>query len=69
MQISKSNNSEILMLGDLTNGEFWNKFHDKTDSVYAPLMENAAVIETQLEEYWDQAYTASKYCEYFLPEH
>ena len=69
MQIFKANNSKVLVLGDLTNGEFWNLFHDKTDPVYAPLMENAAVIETQLEEYWDQAYTASKYCEYFLPEH
>lgn len=58
-------NDEI-NLTDKTNAFVWSQYHDKTDS---PLFEDAARIETQLEEYWLQAYNASKYCEYFLPEH
>ena len=50
----------------LTNGQFWHNYHQ--DSANAYLFEQAAVIETQLQTYWDQAYTASKYCKYFLPE-
>ena len=34
-----------------------------------PLFDYAAAIETQLESYWTAAYAASKYCDYFLPEH
>lgn len=32
------------------------------------LQEKAFQIETQLTEYWTQAFVASKNCEYFLPE-
>lgn len=63
--VQVSNENEI-DLTDKTNAFVWSQYHDKTDS---PLFEDAARIETQLEEYWLQAYNASKYCEYFLPEH
>lgn len=53
-------------LKNYTNAQLWSEFHSETES---PLFEDAARIETQLEEYWLQAYNASKYCEYFLPEH
>ena len=60
-------NSKLLKdLKNYTNAQLWSEFHSQTDS---PLFEDAARIETQLEEYWLQAYNASKYCEYFLPEH
>lgn len=51
----------------LTNGSFWYKYHEKIE--WPTLFEAAAAIETQLQTYWDQAYTASKYCKYFLPEY
>ena len=58
-------------LDDLQNihtmGNFWYKFHKDLDQ---PVLFNfAASIEAQLEEYWQSAYTASNYCEYFIPEH
>ena len=56
----------IETISNITNGTFWYKFHTRTN--VATLFENAAAIETKLQEYWDQAYTASKYCRYFLPE-
>lgn len=59
-------NGDKIDLTNKTNAFVWSQYHDKTDS---PLFEDAARIETQLEEYWLQAYNASKYCEYFLPEH
>ena len=50
----------------LTNGTFWNKYKNRLD---LPLLnEQAASIQAQLTLYWEQAFTASKYCEYFLPE-
>lgn len=49
-----------------TNGTFWNKYRNRLD--IPVLFENAAVIETKLEEYWQLALTASKYCEYFIPD-
>lgn len=51
---------------NISNGEFWFKYHDRTD---CPLLfEQAAVIESELSLYWSQAYSASLGCEYFLPE-
>lgn len=50
----------------LTNGTFWNRYKDRMNLPI--LFEEAASIEAQLTLYWEQAYTASKYCEYFLPE-
>lgn len=54
-------------LSKLTNGEFWYLYRNKTQSPL--LFEEAAAIEVQLTTYWNQAYTASLYCEYFLPQY
>lgn len=49
-----------------SNGTFWLKYHNRMDT--PTLFATAATIEAQLTEYWMQAYNASKFCEYFLPE-
>lgn len=54
-------------LSKISNGTLWYKYRNKID--WSIIFEAAASIETQLEVYWQQAYTASKYCKYFLPEH
>ena len=54
-------------LSKISNGTLWYKYKNKID--WSIIFEAAASIETQLEVYWQQAYTASKYCKYFLPEH
>lgn len=54
-------------LNAISNGTLWYKYRNKID--WTIIFEAAASIETQLEMYWQQAYTASKYCKYFLPEH
>ena len=51
----------------LNNGQFWMKFHDRLDLPF--MMEKAIAIETQLMTYWQQAYNASLYCEYFVPQY
>ena len=56
-------------LGELTNGELWYKYHGSTNNEYESLLEYAAVIETQLQTYWESAYGASKGCDYFLPQY
>ena len=52
-------------IGNISNGEFWYLYHSRTDQPL--LFETAAVIEIELTQYWEQAYRASLYCEYFLP--
>lgn len=59
--------SIIKNIGQCTNGEFWYLFHDDIDNTV--LFGYAATVESQLEQYWQGAYNASKYCEWFLPEH
>lgn len=54
-------------VGQLSNGEFWYNFHDRLDIV--DLNEKTAVIEAQLMLYWNEAYTASQYCQWFIPEY
>lgn len=49
-----------------TNGEFWYNYKNSDHPV---LQQQALSIETQLTQYWSTAYIASKYCEYFIPEH
>ena len=50
----------------LSNGTFWALYHS---NINLPILFSvAATIEAQLTEYWNQAYYASKMCEYFLPE-
>ena len=57
----------VINLKGLTNGSFWYYYHHDTERPL--LFEQAAAIETQLTEYWTNAYYASKGCEYFLPEY
>lgn len=57
----------IKNIGQCTNGEFWYLFHDDIDNTV--LFGYAATVESQLEQYWQSAYNASNYCEWFLPEH
>ena len=54
-------------LSKLTNGQFWYKYNTALENPI--LCEKAAVIETQLTSFWQQAYTSSLYCEYFIPEY
>lgn len=49
-----------------TNGEFWYNYKNSRHPI---LQQQALSIETQLTQYWSTAYIASKYCEYFIPEH
>lgn len=52
---------------DCTNGWFWYK---NRNAIASPLlMEKAMLIETNLTEYWTNAYYASKNCKFFLPEY
>ena len=55
----------LLPISNLTNGDFWQLYHTRTD--HPLLFEEAATIETELTQYWQIAYNASLYCEYFLP--
>lgn len=52
-------------ISNISNGHFWSLYHTRIDLPI--LFEEAAAIESQLTEYWTQAYNASLYCEYFLP--
>lgn len=61
--------SSMINLGDLTNGLFWNQYTNISDKNLAFLKEHAMIIETDLTNYWNQAYNASQLCQYFLPEH
>lgn len=65
-QISYSENKKESLVG-ITNGTFWYRYRNKIE--WPDIFSIAASIETQLETYWGQAYSASKYCKYFLPEH
>ena len=51
----------------LNNGAFWFNYHKAFAEPI--LQEKAARIETDLTIYWQQAYNASLYCNYFLPEY
>ena len=53
-------------VSNMTNGEFWYFLRDRLD--IADIYQKAAVIETQLTMHWEQAYTASQYCQWFIPE-
>lgn len=62
----KIDRTELANLTTLSNGDFWYQYHDKLE--FPTLNQHAALIESQLTQYWMQAYSASKYCEFFLPE-
>lgn len=50
------------------NGMLWYQCTEGDLKDYPSAVNLAATIEAQLEEYWQQAYSASLYCRYFLPE-
>ena len=50
----------------MSNADFWYYFKDRLDM--ATICQQAAVIETELTTYWQQAYSASLFCRWFLPE-
>ena len=54
-----------IKLDNLTHGQFWATYRDSNESA---LLQEAMVIETNLTEYWTNAYYASKNCRYFLPQ-
>jgi len=54
-------------IGKMSNGTFWYHFHNRLD--FPLIAEKAMIIETQLTTEWMQAYTASHYCEWFIPEY
>lgn len=54
-------------IGSMSNGTFWYHFHNRLD--FPLIAEKAMIIETQLTTEWMQAYTASHYCEWFIPEY
>lgn len=63
-----SNESEPdfhIVLDNLSNAEFWYTYRNDSSDI---LKEKAMLIETNLMEYWTNAYYASKNCKYFLPE-
>ena len=57
---------DVVSFSNMSNGQFWYNYRNYFSQ--PSLVTEAAVIETQLTTYWTQAYAASKYCEYFLPE-
>ena len=60
-EISKNTEGENIS----TNGEFWKYYIERDDLPF--FQERALLIEEQLTEYWLQAYSASKYCDWFIP--
>ena len=54
-------------IGNMTNGEFWYRFHNRLD--LPRIAEKSMMIETQLTTEWEQAYTASHYCQWFIPQY
>ena len=56
-------------LTDINNGTFWKRYYNNSDQRLSFLREHTMLIETDLTNYWNQAYNASQLCQYFLPEH
>lgn len=61
--------SSTIYLNSLTNGWFWSQYTNISDKNLTFLKEHAMIIETDLTNYWNQAYNASQLCQYFIPEH
>ena len=62
-------NPAVIDLQQLTNGLFWNQYNNNSNKTLNFLKEHAMIIETDLTNYWNQAYNASQLCQYFIPEH
>ena len=54
------------VIENMTNGDFWYTYSSRMD--LPTLYQRAILIASDLTIYWSQAYSASKYCEFFLPE-
>lgn len=68
-KIQLENSYDITDLSGYTNGEYWYLYrNDYRSESSALLREKAMLIETNLTEYWTNAYYASKNCRFFLPE-
>ena len=55
-----------VLMSEMTYGDFWYTYRNNSSTC---LMEKAMLIETNLTEYWTNAYYASKNCKFFLPEY
>ena len=73
ININESTSLQVNLLGNwvnnisgISNGTFWYLYHTSLD--LPVLFSTAAAIEAELTGYWNEAYNASKFCEYFLPE-
>jgi len=54
-----------------TNGDFWYEYTTTENTIERskmPLLEYAALIESNLQTYWNEAYAASLQCDIFIPE-
>lgn len=52
-----------------TNGELWYQYTvEESSQDELPLREQAALIESNLQMYWNEAYAASLLCDVFVPE-
>lgn len=58
--------SLLYQVSKMNKGNFWIQYH--TDLQHALLFERAASIETELQSLWDTALTASRGCDYFIPD-
>ena len=64
--ITLENDTNPTSLQAMSNGEFWYRYHQQTE--WPMILEQCAIIEAELTMWWNAAKTASKYCEYFLPD-
>lgn len=62
----QTQDNDATLFTSMTNGSFWYRY--ARSNKYPICFSQAAAIEAQLTEYWDNAYTASKFCEYYLPD-
>lgn len=49
-----------------TNGEFWYKVTSSSNPI-DPLLERCAIIESDLQMYWEEAHSSSLLCDIFVP--
>lgn len=64
--ITLKNDTNPTSLQAMSNGEFWYRYHQQTE--WPMILEQCAIIEAELTMWWNAAKTASRYCEYFLPD-
>ena len=67
--LTNENLISTIDLTDINNGTFWKRYYNNSDKSLNFLREHTMLIETDLTNYWNQAYNASQLCQYFLPKH